>query len=328
MRTFSEGGPGVPFSLALPLDPLVGTGPAEDQSIGVLADEGSTVEVTAAAESVRLDLGRPKLDKEFLTLMWTATKVRGTNLLVSYSVDGGAWLPAVGADGADLPAGTHGKTVAYRISFIIPPLYASPSVDDITVVYRRWTGKPLDPGGGDDGDDEPKPGGKGDSGDGTYTFPGDNGGGSVASGGGSGEGTVGGGSGVGTGGAVAGSAAAVAASASTAGAAVPVPAVPESTGDGPAQTVNGVAVDPTGEVVGTPMVPDSSGGGGPASSRAGQAVGGLFDSLPVGSILAAAATLGLLLFLPWLVVARSMRAIVGFDRERARRWGPFGPLKG
>ena len=273
-------------------------------------------------------MGHPSIDKEFLSLAWTAVVPRGTSMLISYSVDGRAWLPAVGGGGFDLPESTHGYAIAYRIIFISADAAATPAVDDIGIEYTRWTGKPTDPGGSGDGTSHtPHPGAAYKPGSGTFRFPGATSAASVASASGSGaatgtgSGTAGGGSsatgsgasGTGAGGAKAGTA--------TQAAGVPLPPVDSAAG-GPALPVSGIAADGEQTITGTAM--HSAGTGASTGLPPGTAAS--HRGLPYAGIAAASTLLALLLFTPWLVMAARLRRITSYDFERARRFGPFGPI--
>ena len=131
--TFFEGTLDAPFSLEQPLDPALTVGDGLDQQLRLVTPLESDLPVTAAASSQALDFRRPTLEKEFLSLSWDAIKPHGTNLFISYSVDGAAWLPAVGGGGFDMPRGTHGRTIAYTVSMMSGDATVSPAVDYIVI---------------------------------------------------------------------------------------------------------------------------------------------------------------------------------------------------
>jgi hypothetical protein len=332
--TFVEGTPEAPFSLQLPLDAALTAGDGADQQLSLVLPLEGELPVTAAAWSVPLDLGKPSVDKEFLSLSWTADKPRGTNLFLSYSVDGGAWLPAVGGRGFDIPRGTHGRTFAYRVSVTSGDVEQSPVLDDIVIEYARWTGKPTEPPGGDGGTShKPQPDGK--PGSGTYTYPETGGGvsapgsgGSGGSSGGSGSGSGGSGSGAGrsTGAGSGGSslAAATAAAAQTAAAASSIPSPPASAPTGEARSVSGLPVDAGRVVSGVAFEPVGSAGA--AGTADPPAAAGKPGGPPFGAIALVVAALAAMFFVPWLFAAARLRRITGYDFERARLFGPFWPL--
>ena len=328
ISTYTEGVPGVPFSL-LPLDPALTAGDPGDQKLALVTPITGALPVAVSAQSLPLDLGQLSVDKEFLSLAWTATVPRGTSMLISYSVDRGAWLPAIGRStgGFDLPEATHGLAIAYRVTFISADSVATPSLDDIGIEYTRWTGKPTNPGGAGDGTShKPHPGPTYATGSGTYRFSDTTGaataGGSAGASAGSGSG---GGSGSGAGsisGAGSGSAAGTTVQ-TTSG--VPAPPV-QATTSGPSQAVSGVAVDGEQTITGTLMRPQSGGTG--ASTMRPPGTAASRRDIPYVGIAVGVLLLALILFIPWLVMAARLRRITGYDSHRARFYGPFGPLAG
>ncbi|HZL65272.1 MAG TPA: hypothetical protein VFD50_10085 [Thermoleophilia bacterium] len=330
ISTYTEGVPGIPFSV-LSLDPALTAGDPGDQALALVTPITGALPVTVSAQSLPLDLGQPSVDKEFLSLAWTATVPRGTSMLISYSVNRGAWLPAIGRNtgGFDLPGATHGLTIAYRVTFISADSAATPSLDDIGIEYTRWTGKPTNPGGAGDGTShKPHPGPTYAAASGTYRFPDASGaasaGGASAAGGGSSAG-AGSGSGAGSSsGAGSGAGSATGTTVQTASG-VPTPPV-QSTVSGPLQTVTGVAVDGEQTITGTLMRPLSGGTG--ASTARLPGTGASHRDIPYAGIAVGVLLLAFILFTPWLVMAARLRRITGYDSRRARFYGPFGPLAG
>ena len=328
------GSPGVPFGFIEPLDPLVTLGDAGDQQLAFITPL-ATVPADALAKTGWLNLGQPGVDKEFLSLIWNADSDRAATYIVSYSVNGAAWLPAVGRGGFEIPDGTHGKTIAVRVWMTTSDVNATPRVDDITIEWTKWKGKPTKPGGDGSGVSH-KPNAGHNSGSGVYTYPsadkapaaaqpaqGTGGTGAVSGSSGSGSssassGASGSGSGV------------APAVAETAPEAVPAPAseVPAppvmSTGEGDQAAVTGVLSDQGQQVSGVPYVPSGEvGAAGAGGTPPGGAKGGL--NVPVLLVTTVAAVLGVVLFVPWLVTAASLRNLTGYSESRARTQGPFGP---
>jgi hypothetical protein len=329
--TFAEGTPEAPFSLQLPLDPALTVGDGPDQQLRLVTPIGPDLPVTAVARSVALDFGKPAQDKEFLSLSWSAVKPRGTNLFINYSVDGRAWLPAVGGNGFDIPRGTHGKTIAYGISMTSGDVSQSPVLDDIVIEYARWTGKPVVPPDGDGGTShKPRPDHK--PGSGTYTYP--DAGGPADGGSSAGSGGNPGGSGSGTGsgsssgsGAGGGSSALVATSGVSDAAAAqpaPIPSPPASAPSGAPQSVSGLPVDAGQTVSGVAF--EAAGSAFAADAGRTPAAAGEPGRLPIGPVVLVVAALAAMFFVPWLIAAARLRSITGYDFERARLFGPFWPL--
>ena len=123
--TYTEGLAFAPFSFRS-LDPSLTTGAAGDQRLQFVLPVNRDMPATAIATTGPLDFGKPTQDKEFLSLAWGSTLPRGANLFLSYSVDGRAWLPAIGDLGFAIPDGTHGKTIAYRASLTTSDPQTSP----------------------------------------------------------------------------------------------------------------------------------------------------------------------------------------------------------
>jgi hypothetical protein len=333
VRTFAEGAPEAPFSFAQPLDPALTVGDAGDQQLSLTTPIERDLPLTVVARSVALDLGRSDLEKEFLSLSWGAAQPRGTNLFISYSVDGGAWLPAVGGGGFDIPRGTHGRTIAYGVSLTSGDAAVSPALDDIAIEYTRWTGKPTDPSGGGGTSHTPQSDRK--PGSGTYTYPDAGGDAAGVDPGGSG-GSPGTGSGTGSGAGYAGasgagtgsvsSAAAATSALSEAVAAPPssIPSPPAPSPSGAPESVSGLPVDAGQTISGTAFEP--AGSAPAAGSASTSAPAGPPGRVPFGPIALVITALAAMFFVPWLVAAAQLRKVTGYDFERARLFGPFRPL--
>jgi hypothetical protein len=324
------GSPGVPFGFVEPLNPLVTLGDVGDQQLAFVTPL-ATVPADALAKTTWLDLGQPGVDKEFLSLIWNADSDRAATYIVSYSVNGAAWLPAVGRGSFEIPDGTHGKTIAVRVWMTTSDVNATPRIDDITIEWTKWKGKPTKPGGDGSGVSH-KPNAGHNSGSGVYTYPsadkapapappaqGTGGTGSGSGSSGVAPGSTGSGSGV---------APAVADAAPETVAPAPASEVPAppvmSTGEGDQTAVTGVLSDQGQQVSGVPYVPAGEVGAADAGGTPpGGAKGGL--NVPVLLVTTVAAVLGIVLFVPWLVTAASLRNLTGFSESRARAQGPFGP---
>jgi hypothetical protein len=340
--SYSEGVPGVPFSF-VQLDPALTAGSTSDPLLQFVLPVARDLPVTSLAVSRRLDFGKPSLDKEFLSLAWTATAPRGANVFVSYSVDGGAWLPAVGGNGFDIPSKTHGRTIAFEVSLTTSDANATPTVDDVTIEYARWTGKPTDPSPGGGGGSSHQPGASHKPGSGSYTYPSSGGSSSSSSttpatgggySGGSSSGSTSGGSGSGgsgsgsAGGSGSGASAAAGTpvSQATAVPSAPVPSPPASVAAGPSQSVSGLAVDPGAPLVtGVPLEPAGvTGSSGASNAPLSASAPVRFPVLPVASV---ALALAALFLVPGAFMASRLRRITGHDFERARLFGPFRLLR-
>ena len=85
------------------------------QQIVLLGYEGS-----AQATSLPLDCGHPGVDKAFVSLTWSGdTGEAGTKIGLEYRLGSGSWRPCTFRSGLrryDFKAGTHGKTIAYRVT--------------------------------------------------------------------------------------------------------------------------------------------------------------------------------------------------------------------
>jgi len=344
ISSYTEGLAFAPFSFQ-PLDPSLTTGVAGDQRLQFVLPVNRDMPVTAVATTGPLDFGKPSLGKEFLSLSWGSTVPRGANLFMSYSVDGRAWLPAVGGLGFDIPDGTHGMTIAYRVSLTTSDPQSSPIVEFVTIEYTRWTGDPTKPPAGGGGGSSHQPGATHKPGSGSYTYPptggtapgpswssgGAHGGTSGSPGygtGGSGSGTSGsgGGSGSASGTGSASQQSPVVPTTAQPTAQAPAPPASGSSPTGPPQAVSGLPVDLNAPAVtGVPLetVPEGglSGGGEAPVAAAGS------SSFPFGWVAAVAATLAVLFFVPGLISAAGLRRITGHDFEHARTLGPFGVLK-
>jgi hypothetical protein len=332
VHSATYGTPGVSFGFVPPLDPALTLGRPGDERLAFVTPVSGEVPIVAEAATGPIDFGRPALVKEFLSLSWNAHTARDAFFLVSYSVSGGAWLPAVGGGGFEIPDGTHGRTIAFRVWMTTSDVTATPAFDDLTIEWARWTGKPTKPAGDGSGVSH-KPNAGHNGGSGVYTYPSGqqapaqpSGAGPAPSGSGASSVGYGAGTGAGTGAASAASArGAATASQTTAGAASASSAVPgppvQSSGEGDAVAVTGVAADSGQVVSGVPYEPV---GGGPAAggSPPGGARSGV--SVPVLLISCVVVVLAVVLFGPWLVTAASLRRYTGYDARRARAGGPFG----
>jgi hypothetical protein len=280
------------------------------QQIAIEGHEGF-----ATATSTALDCGHPGVDKAFVSLTWKGdTGEAGTSVRIEYRVGAGAsWRPCAFTGGSrryDFKAGTHGVTIAYRVTLRTGNAARTPVVD--RVVIQSTKAKTGGGGGGGGGD---KPGGSGNSGQsGVYTYPSAAEGGTGTSGTGTGSGSYGTGSGSGSSGAGAGGSGA---GSGTSSAATSVEVPVQSTGGGSAVPVEGYQVQGEEGVSGVPLKA-VEGAQAPAPERPGPPV-------PVRALIAAGLIVAAAFFVPWPFVAAQMRRITGFDHAR-RRSLPFRPL--
>jgi len=327
------GTPGVTFGFQEPINPLLTIGDAADEQLAFITPL-ATVPSEALAKTAWMNLGKPGVDKEFLDFIWNADGTKSAAYILSYSVDGQAWLNAGSSGGYDLPESTHGKTIAIRVWMTTSDPSATPRFDDITIEWKKWNGKPTKPAGDGSGPSH-KPNAGHNNGSGVYTYPsagkapaqapapGTGGSGAGAGTGGTSSGASGGGTGSGVAAATANTAPAAAAPA----AAGEVPAPPVmSSGEGAPTAVTGVLSDQGQQVSGVPYVPSNEGGAaGSGGTPPGGAKGGL--NVPLLLISIVVVVLGVVLFVPWLFAAASLRQITGYDEKRARAGGPFGPVR-
>jgi hypothetical protein len=272
-------------------------------------------EDSASAVSTPLDCQMPDVRKAFTKLTWKGdTGQSGTRVAVDYRLDGGAWRACKGISSVrayDFPAGTVGKTIAYRVTLSSRQRGHTPTLDAISIQSAKATTGGAGGGGGGSG-------GSGNSGQsGIYEYPATAEGGTGTSGTGIGSGTYGSGSGNGSGSSGTGTSSSGAGAGATSTAnTLDVPV--ESTGGGSAVPVQGYQVQGEEGVSGVPLraaegahAPEPKGSGPPLSVLA----------LIVAGMGVAAA-----FFVPWPFVAAHMRSITGFDHTRPARFLPFRPL--
>jgi len=272
-------------------------------------------ERTGTVTSKPLDCGRPGVDKAFVCLTWKGlTGEPGTSIDVAYRVDDGGWQPCAYRNGLrtfDFKAGTHGKTISYRVTLHSTNREHTPTLDSIVIQSKVATKGGTGGGGGGD-----KRGGSGNSGSsGVYKYPSTAVGGTGTYGtgsgsGGSGTGSGSGGSGAGTGRTGAGS------SASSAAGSLKPPV--QSTGSGAPQAVQGYQTEGAQGVSGVPLRA-AEGAQAPAPERPGPPV-------PVLALIGAGVVIAAAFFVPWPFAAAKIRAVVGFDHTRAKFYRPFWPL--
>ena len=269
---------------------------------------------TAMATSLPLDCGHPGVVKAFVSLTWQGdTGPPGTKVALAYRLNTGPWRSCTFKSGLrryDFPAGTVGKTIAYRAT-LTSNRAQTPTLESI--IIQSTKAKTGGGGGGGGGD---KPGGSGNSGQsGVYTYPSTAAGGTGTSGTGTGSGSYGTGTGSGSYGTGSGSSGAGAGSSSVANS-VEVPV--QSTGSGDAQAVQGYQVQGEEGVSGVPLRAEE-GPQAPEPDRPGPAV-------PVPALVAAGLVVAAAFFFPWPFVAAHLRRITGFDHTRPARFLPFRPL--
>ena len=252
--------------------------------------------------------------KAFVSLTWQGdTGQPGTRIALDYRLDGGSWRKCAFRAGLrryDFPAGTIGKTIAYRVTLSSDDRRLTPDLD--SVVIQSTVARTGGSGGGGGGSE----GGSGNSGQsGVYTYPSTAEGGTGTSGTGTGSGRSGTGSGSGSSGTGTGSSVAGGGS-STVTNSVDVPV--QSTGSGETQVVQGYEVQGQEGVSGVPLRAEE-GPQAPEPARPGPAV-------PVLALVAAGLIVAAAFFVPWPIVAAHMRGITGFDHTRPARSLPFRPL--
>jgi len=333
VQSTTLGTPGVTFGFVT-INPLLTIGDTADEQLAFVTPLAA-VPSDALAKTAWMDLGKPGVDKEFIDFFWNADGAKGASYRVSYSIDGQAWLDAGSSGGFILPKkNRRGKTIAIRVWMTTSDPNATPRFDDITIEWKKWDGKPTNPAGDGSGVSH-KPNAGHNNGSGVYTYPSAGkapaqapapGTGGSASGAGTGS-TSSGASGTGSG---SGAAAATANAAPAAAAPAPageVPAPPVmSSGEGAPTAVTGVLSNQGQQVSGVPYVPTSEGGAaGSGGTPPGGAKGGL--NVPLLLISIVVVVLGVVLFVPWLFAAASLRQITGYDEKRARAGGPFGPVR-
>jgi hypothetical protein len=269
----------------------------------------------AQAVSTPLACGQPGVDKAFVSLTWKGDVGQsGTRVGLEYRLDGGKWRTCTFKSGLrrfDFPAGSVGRTIAYRATLSSTRRGHTPALDMVSIQSTK--AKAGGGGGGGGG----SAGGTGNSGQtGSYTYPQTAQGGTGTSGAGTGAGSYGSGTGSGTSGAGSGSSVAAAGSGAVAGS-VEVPV--ESTGSGPAQPVEGFEVQGQEGVSGVPLRAEE-GGQVADSGRSGTPV-------PVLALLVAGLVVAAAFLLPWPFVAAHLRRLTGFDHTRPERFLPFRPLR-
>jgi hypothetical protein len=275
-----------------------------------IGDEGA-----GTVTSKRLGCGYPKLLKAFDRLKIVApAQAAGTAFSIAYAVDGGGFKKLkISGDGrnAYFPAGTVGKTLAYRVTLTSSDRWVTPVFEGMTIHFAK--AKTGGNGGGGGGD---KPGGGGNSGQsGVYTYPSTAQGGTGTSGTGTGSGGYGAGSGAGSAGTGAGSSGTGAGSSSTASS-VEVPV--QSTGSGSAQAVQGYQVQGQQGVSGVPLRAAE----GPQAPEPGRPA----PQVPVPALIVAGLVVAVAFFVPWPFVAAHLRRFTGFDHTRPAHFLPFRPL--
>ena len=305
----AENDPSSPRQAVYTRDGLLVVADSLFQQIVLLGHEGF-----GQATSTPLDCGVPGVKKAFVKLTWKGdTGHSGTKVTVDYRLDGGAWRACTGISSTrayDFPAGTVGKTIAYRVTLSSARAGHTPTLDSVVIQSTAATT------GGNGGGGGGAEGGAGNSGQsGVYTYPSIAEGGTGTSGTGTGSGSSGSGSGSGSSGTGTASSGAVGGP-STVTNAVDVPV--ESTGSGEPRSVQGYEVQGEEGVSGVPLRA-VEGPQAPEPERPGPAVPVL--ALVVAGLVVAAAFFG-----PWPVVAARMRRITGFDHTRPARSLPFRPL--
>jgi hypothetical protein len=272
-------------------------------------------ERSAQTSSSPLDCTRPGVKKAFVRLTWKGdTGQSGTKIGVDYRLDGRSWRPCKGISGTrayDFPAGTVGRTIAYRVTLSSTDRQHTPTLDSIIIQSMKAT-----TGGGGGGGGGDKPGGSGNSGSsGVYKYPSTAAGGTGTYGTGTGSGSYGAGTGSGSSGAGAGRSGTGAGSSSVADSVQPPV---RSSGSGAAQAVQGFQVEGEQGVSGVPLRA-VEGPQAPAPGSPG-------PPLPVLPLIGAGLVIAAAFFVPWPFAAAQIRAVAGFDHTRPKFYRPFWPL--
>jgi len=307
----AENDPSSPRQAAYTRDGLLVVADSLFQQIVLLGYEGS-----GQAASTPLDCGRPGVKKAFVSLTWQGdTGPSGTEVAFAYKVDGAKdWRQCTFKSGLrrfDFPAGTVGKTIAYRATLSSTDHGHTPTLESI--IIQSTEAKTGGSGGGGGGD---KPGGSGNSGQtGSYTYQSTAQGGTGTSGTGTGSGVSGSGSGAGSYGTGTSSSGA---GSGTSSAATSVDVPVQATGSGTLESVQGYQVQGEEGVSGVPLRA-VEGAQAAEPERPGPAV-------PVLALVAAALVVAAAFFVPWPFVAAHLRGLTGFDHTRPARVLPFRPL--
>lgn len=279
------------------------------QQIVLLGHEGF-----GRAVSTPLDCGQPGVTKAFVSLTWQGdTGPSGTKVAFDYRLDDGAWRACTFKSGLrrlDFPAGSVGKTIAYRVTLSTNDHGHTPALDAVVIQSTKASTGGAGGGGGGNAADG---GNAGQSG--TYTYPPTAQGGTGASGTGTGSGGYASGSGSGsTGAGTASTGAGSGTSVAESSADVPV----QSTGSGALEDVQGYEVQGEEGVSGVPLRA-AEGAQAPEPERPGPPV-------PWPALVAAALVVAAAFFIPWPIVAADLRRLTGFDHTRPARSLPFRPL--
>jgi hypothetical protein len=305
----SDNDPASPRQAVYTTDGLLAVADSLMQQIVLVGHEGS-----GQASSTPLDCGQRGEKKAFVSLTWQGdTGPSGTKVAFDYRLDGGPWHRCAFKAGLrrfDFPAGSVGKTIAYRTTLSTTDYGHTPTLDSIVIQSTKAT---TGGGGGGGGG----PGGSGNSGQGgTYTYPATAQGGAGASGTGTGSGSSGSGSASGsTGPGAAGTAPGPGGSGPVAES-VELPL--QSTGSETVEDVQGYQVQGEEGVSGVPLRA-VAGPQAPAPEQPG-------PDVPVPALVAGCLFVAAAFFVPWPFVAAHLRRLTGFDHTRQSRYLPFRPL--
>lgn len=210
----------------------------------IIADQGDQrviavgVVASATVQTAPIDLGMSGTLKEFLGLHWQASGLSSAgSLTISYRVDNHAWRPATGHDSMQLPAGTTGRSITFRIALSSKNSMVTPVLSGLAVSYRL----PISPSGASAGT------GAGVGGGGGLATTGANRG--TGTGSGTGSGTQSGATSTASGSQSTEAAKAAAAKAADAAAPATVPPTP-TTATGDAQQISGLRVNESGSRAG------------------------------------------------------------------------------
>jgi hypothetical protein len=109
----------------------------------VIADQGDQRVIavgavtSATVRTAPIDLGMSGTLKEFLGLHWQASGLSSADsLTISYRIDNHAWRPVTGHDSMQLPAGTAGRSITFRVALSSKNSMVTPVLSGLTVSYR------------------------------------------------------------------------------------------------------------------------------------------------------------------------------------------------
>ncbi|MGO8684186.1 MAG: hypothetical protein ACLQUT_06360 [Thermoleophilia bacterium] len=109
----------------------------------IIADQGDQRVIavgavaSATVQTAPIDLGMSGTLKEFLGLHWQASGLSSADsLTISYRIDNHAWRPVSGHDSMQLPAGTAGRSITFRVALSSKNSMVTPVLSGLAVSYR------------------------------------------------------------------------------------------------------------------------------------------------------------------------------------------------